>query len=466
MSDINTNVRLSFKAFLSHRYKSTAINLYFFDLFKDLAEVQFEVDESTFSTNVTRLERMLRDAEAFIGLYPFPGSSEDALKPEELRAQSKYFRLEIDLAIRSQKPAIIFYDKRFGDLLKPPDNIYSDSFDINEITSAGGFPLSGRHSRLFRNFCETIRNKKEFDDNALVREKTTVGLIVPAGRAGDTGYTESCIEKIRSILERNTYSDIKVIKWPPVLDRRTFSLFEELDLALVDLGEETVTSGIAAYLHGRFIPMIRLRNVYPEQNGTGLQLFDSFLYGGVEVGYKKDMLIWDNLTSLEQDLAQKLTIIKSPVKRISTIDEARTYFQSAALRKEAVFLSYSGKDAGQASEMSSSLKRHFQKVFDYKDGESIKGGRPWLTEIFDQLSASAIGISLLSESYLASGNCAHEAQEMVALRDSGKMKFFPIKLYDNGTLTLPPFMTNIQYLRKYQYNNADELSKYIISLLS
>src|SRR5882762_8582939 len=150
MPDSNTNARLSFKVFLSHRYKTPEFNLYFFNLFKDLAEVQFEVDESTFSTNVTRLERMLRDADAFIGIYPFSGSSEDALKPEELRAQSKYFRLEIDLAIRSQKPAIIFYDKRFGDSIRPPDNIYSDSFDSNEVTGAGGFPLARRHSRLFR----------------------------------------------------------------------------------------------------------------------------------------------------------------------------------------------------------------------------------------------------------------------------------------------------------------------------
>ena len=68
----------SFKAFLSHRYKSPLENLYFFNLFGEIAEVQFEVDEGLSVVNVTRLERMIRDCDAFIGIYPFPGAWKDA----------------------------------------------------------------------------------------------------------------------------------------------------------------------------------------------------------------------------------------------------------------------------------------------------------------------------------------------------------------------------------------------------
>ena len=35
---------LSFKAFLGHRYKSPAVNLHYFRLFSEIAEMQFEVD--------------------------------------------------------------------------------------------------------------------------------------------------------------------------------------------------------------------------------------------------------------------------------------------------------------------------------------------------------------------------------------------------------------------------------------
>jgi|SRR5947207_15869533 len=104
---------LSFKAFLSHRYKSPVVNLYFFNLFSKLAEVQFEVDEGSSTMNVTRVERIIRNCDAFIGIYPFPGASGEASR-EKLQEASQYFRLELDLAVRSRKPAIIFYDELYG----------------------------------------------------------------------------------------------------------------------------------------------------------------------------------------------------------------------------------------------------------------------------------------------------------------------------------------------------------------
>ncbi len=97
-----TRPRLSLGAFLSHRYKSPAVNLYFFDLFEEEdAEVQFEVDAGTKALSVTRLERMIRDRDAFIGIYPYPGDPAVRALPEDLLAASRYFRLECDLAVRS-----------------------------------------------------------------------------------------------------------------------------------------------------------------------------------------------------------------------------------------------------------------------------------------------------------------------------------------------------------------------------
>ena len=47
---------MEFKSFLSHRYKSPDVNLYFFDIFSRQSEVQFEVDVGSAPTCVTRLE--------------------------------------------------------------------------------------------------------------------------------------------------------------------------------------------------------------------------------------------------------------------------------------------------------------------------------------------------------------------------------------------------------------------------
>jgi hypothetical protein len=60
-----------FRAFLSHRYKSPEVNEYFFDIFNAAAaNPQFSVDRGTIATSVTRLERLIRGADAFIGIYP------------------------------------------------------------------------------------------------------------------------------------------------------------------------------------------------------------------------------------------------------------------------------------------------------------------------------------------------------------------------------------------------------------
>jgi hypothetical protein len=58
---------LTLKAFLSHRYQSPTVNTYFHEVFSEAAELQFDVDVAAGSTNVTRLERMVRDTDAFVG---------------------------------------------------------------------------------------------------------------------------------------------------------------------------------------------------------------------------------------------------------------------------------------------------------------------------------------------------------------------------------------------------------------
>ncbi len=68
---MSSKQNLAFTAFMSHKYKAARVNEYFFKLFCRTARLEFEVDVGTLATNVTRLERLVRDADAFIGIYPF-----------------------------------------------------------------------------------------------------------------------------------------------------------------------------------------------------------------------------------------------------------------------------------------------------------------------------------------------------------------------------------------------------------
>lgn len=446
--------KITFKSFLSHSYKSADINLYFFKIFEDVAEVQFEIDEGTKSINVTRLEKMVRDSDAFIGIYPFSGTDDEANNVEELKKQSKYFRLEMDLAFRSQKPAIIFYDIRFGALIKPPGNIFFQSFDVNEVAGTGGFPNMNKHKNEFIKFCDAVNSKKKYFDVQKNEEKTTVAVVI----SKENFESKEISQEIRQILEKNNYTDIEFLNQPYVINNKFFTLLEKIDFAIVDQGSHVGKSGLPAFFHGRFIPMIRVEKISKIVDSNCIE---HFLYDGVEVGYNKDKIIWANHENLLAELSDKVKIYKKGVTRFNTIDEANTYFLKAKLRKELVFVSYSGKDAEIAQDIIASLKKHFQVVYNYQDGESIRPGKPWLEEIFNSLSKSAIGISLLSKSYFASGNCVHEAQEMVANSDMKKMKLFGVKLYEEE-LELPPYFRVNQYKKLGKINSIENVVKDIL----
>src|SRR4249920_386282 len=84
-------------AFLSHSYGAPEVNLFFFELISTVAPIAFRVDQGKFRTSTTRLERMIRDADAFFGVWPLPGDSRADWDSEGLASESKYFRLELDM---------------------------------------------------------------------------------------------------------------------------------------------------------------------------------------------------------------------------------------------------------------------------------------------------------------------------------------------------------------------------------
>lgn len=451
----------SFKAFLSHRYKSPEVNLYFFNLFSDIAEIQFEVDEGTFAMNVTRVERMIRECNAFIGIYPFPGTWEEAQSRENLLKASQYFRLELDLAIRSRKPAIIFYDKVYGSLLKYSESATIRDFDSREITSSGGSPNASLYRGAFTEFCDVVRTGMAYRVARARDPRTTIGIALPPQT--QWGGYQPHMAKIEATLKKHCNDDLKTIPWPPALDRDAFTLLHQLDWALVDIGKEMAATGMPAFWHGQAVPMMRLKYVPDGRKANAVSPLEKTLFGGVEVGYDEDILAWKDGRSLLGGIEQRLKALKADVTRINTNEEALVYFKKAARRKEAVFLSYAGKDAKSGSALSAALKQHFQKVFDYRDGKSIRPGQPWLDEIFDQLSASAIGISLLSKDYIKSGNCMHEARDMVAKLDNRNMKLVPV-LLPGKEIDIPSWLTSIQYAPWKPNQSAEELVQTIIDL--
>jgi len=449
---------MELKAFLSHRYKSPETNLYFHALFAEVAEVQFEIDVGKLRTNVTRLERMVRDSDAFLGIYPYPGDPQKRYSSTELIDASKYFRLECDLAIRSRKPSLVFFDQRYSQVMRFPKTIHAQPFDIQEVAGRGGSPRKAFFNRAFSDFCQEVTASMTAAMSKLVETNPSeIGILVPAAGSKKCRYEKGHIDAIQQVLEKYGFNKIRRFHWPPTLDISYLSEIEALDWVVADIGEPAMTSGIVGYLHGRFVPTLRLlKGIASTENILNRKSYQG-LYGGTEAGYPNDIVCWENVDRLTEGLDQRLFSLTAPSKRISSHDESKAYFQEASLRKEPVFLSYSGNDSDLAVKISAELKKRFQQVFDYRDGKSITPGEPWIEKIFDQLSAAALGVPLLSNNYLDSGNCMHEAQDMVAQHDAGKMVIISVKLSEKVEFKDMTWMRNIQYMHLNRYSDISSM---------
>ena len=448
----------SFKVFLSHRYESPFANQHFFDVLTQFADIQFEVDVGTKATNVTRLERLIRDSDAFVGIYPFP--SDGGARPDlkSALAQSRYFRLELDMAIRARRPAIIFVDERYGTAITVPDTIRAIRYNDALIGSAGSDSQTRAVRQTAKTFCSEVAAWVRL---GLARQQRStqdrVGLFLPQTSA----YSVDQIKKLTDQLTDMALEPVHLDCHAPV-DAAFLAQLQSLDWTIVDIGEETCAGGLPAFLHGYFIPQMRMLRVTSGDAAIRSPL-ERTLLASFDVGYPKDIVRWADDQTLFSEFRKRLTRLYEPPKSIRTSAEAEKYFLSAAKRNETVFLSYTKEDADYADALYQILKKKFQDVFNYRDrGESIVPGRPWIEQIYDKMAKSALGIALLSPAYLQSGNCVHEAEQMVANTDAGKIIFIPVKIKADA-LDLPAWLEQTQYLRAWQYTPAELVDNIVAS---
>lgn len=284
-----------FRAFLSHRYKSPEINEYFFSIFDAAAaNPQFSVDKGTIATSVTRLERLIRSADAFIGIYPFPEDVD--VTPERLRDESRYFRLELGLAERAAKPALAFIDAQFGAVIAPPPRIIQIRFKREEIAAHARSPRSVEFKNHVGNFCRSVAAWRQYNSTLMFEEeKIKVGILLPPKELLGEGYSRQQVELIKAEIKKSASPrDAEIFEWPPALDNIFSKRIEELDWIVVDVGKTAALSGIVGYLHGRFVPMMRLMQVSAEPASVASTPLADSLFGRYEVGYPKDIVRWSD----------------------------------------------------------------------------------------------------------------------------------------------------------------------------
>jgi len=452
----------TFEAFLSHRYQCPDDNLYFFHLLQDVANVQFQVDEdSSRSLSTTRLERLIRHADAFIGIYSIDYDRQRTPDRNELLRQSRYFRLELDMAIRSGRPTFLFFDERYGGLFGSLPGVTYCPYDAQEILSTAPPPARDRQERQLSEFCGRVAADQELRRiGPGVPANRVVGVFQPPLMAPDDLRSAEAIDDVL----RGEGCSIRRFPWPPVLDLPTQTVLAGCDWILVETSAPECAA-VVAHLHGRFIPMMRMRHAGPsvgsEGDGEPIPAADAVLFGGLEVGYVRDVLSWSGSDALRGSLRDRVRRTLEPATRMNDTQSAVAYFQKAAKRKERVFLSYAGVDTATAAPLVHAFEERFQFVFDFRNRSLIGHGRPWREVIFDTLSKATVGVPLMSHAAVTRERWRDEVEVMLTARDEGRMKVFPIKLDEVPT---PVHLQPLQYLRVADYSPSEMVEQLIDQL--
>jgi hypothetical protein len=269
-----------------------------------VAELQFDVDVASGATNVTRLERMIRETDAFVGVYPYDAEGSGPPTKQQLLDASRYFRLELELAARARTPALVFFDRRYGPLLGPPPSMFACAFDYQEITGRGGSPSRTGFRQIIQRFCEHVKASMQYERTRPRAVSQTVGVLLPTDI-----YDSDLLSDLES---RMSAANLEVdrLPFPPPLDGTMVSRIQQFDWVIADFGPTSAQTGLPAYLHGQFIPTLRLSRQLPEMDRDAPQsVLETSLFGAHSAGYPKDIIRWSTSEQLLVEFDKRLARI-------------------------------------------------------------------------------------------------------------------------------------------------------------
>ena len=182
---------------------------------------------------------------------PFEREGGEPPTRQQLLDSSAYFRLELGLAVRAKTPAIVFVDRRFGSILDAPST-FSCAFDHQEVTGKGGSPNRPRFQEAFERFANGVEVSMRYERTRSLPQSSVVGFLLPPD-----AYDATLVSQLESLMS-DANIEIERLPWPPRLDGRLISRLQSFDWVVSDVGIATANTGLAGYLHGQFIPTLRL----------------------------------------------------------------------------------------------------------------------------------------------------------------------------------------------------------------
>jgi TIR domain len=429
--------------YFSHSYRAEDrdINLFFWNLFWRNG-FSFTVDPESETTSIPHLELMMRWSACYVAVVTH--------RPEQpFYKSSPFIAYEYGLAVRAQKPRLVFVEAGV------PGQYYSEA----SVTFAfDRRRLKGKRDE-FEAQIRQLADKSRAFSNLGDRSRGPAGLMLPPTRA----YRETR-EVIGKLVAAAGHGHREVgLQFDNAFQ---FALeLDQCDFVVIDVGSRSVTSWIYPFLHGRFIPAVRL--LYQGAGGgrrevASLDHDDALRQAGVG---DELFIRWSTPDELKVRLELHVQKLFQPREPFQSAKQGRDYFNNLGRRQASIFISNAGPDNEFASHLVRVLNLENIRPFHYVYENPFDLGADWRDSLRARLRSTELFVPLLSQAYWASDWCTEEYKTAERLEKRGRLTIVPYFLDDGEGPLVPAQGRRLSHLpfRQRIARVVQDIDEYLVS---
>jgi nucleoside phosphorylase len=411
-------------AYFSHSYRpgDREVNEFFWSLFWE-SGFTFAVDPESPTLSIPHLELMMRWSACFVAVVTH--------RPQQAYYKSSPFIVyEYGLAVRAQKPRLIFVEAGV------PGQYFSES----AVTIAFDRRRLEERREGFRDLIKQLADQSRAYSNLADRQRGPAGLLLPQ----NSQYREAkgAIAKLLSAAGHEPREIVTGFD-----NSFQFALrLDECDFILIDVGSKSIPTWVYPFLHGRFIPTVRLMHQATADDRKAAPVLDND-DALTAAGVMDEVVIhWSTsdelITQLERQV-EKLFQLRRP---FLSEEEGLRYLRSLGRRKESIFISNAGEDNNFASGLVRALNLQNILPFHYVYENQLTLGKDWHEELKERVRSSQLFVPLISEAYWESEWCKEEYEIARHLEGQGLLTMYPYFLDDSKQPQVPAHGRKLSHL--------------------